>query len=149
MHARLDAPNLSGTARDLIAKGESVMRRARRHTPRRQSRDAKRCDGKCRAAMGAGQPLIRFIPAHGSGQHRSSARFRKPGGASRQAHRAGHGDGQRISETARRGMAKPCDHAAKTIQQQQARGISDRTGRPIPGEGNHIIEIAFRACGHT
>ena len=98
--------------------------------------------------MGARQPLIRLIPAHGSGQHCGSTSFGKPGGASRQTNQTRHGDCQRISKMARRGMAKPCNHAAETIQQQQARGIRNRTGRPVPSEGNHIIEIAFRACGH-
>ena len=75
MHSRPDAPNLPGTASDFIAEGESVMHSAWRNPPRSQSRDAKRCDGKCRAAMGAGQTLIRFIPAHGGGQHRRSTGF--------------------------------------------------------------------------
>ena len=75
MHSGSDAPNLSGTASDFIAKGESGMHSAWRNPPRRQGRDAERCNGQRRASMGAGQTLIRFIPAHGSGQHRRGAGF--------------------------------------------------------------------------
>ena len=148
MHARTDAPDLSGTTSDFIAKRESLMRGAQRNTPRRQGRDAERRDRQPRPAVGAGQPLIRFIPAHGGSQHRSSTCLRKASGTSRQANCARHGKRKRIGKAARCGMTQPRDHAAKTIQQQQARGLRDPTLRPIPGEGDYIAEITFRACGH-